>query len=236
MPWISVPPCLPPGRGANKFCKEEVGHKKKVQRIDSLIQARGRGHATHDFPTQAGDTPRARAARSPSPSQPRHLNFQDGGELNPGFREESGATRTNGTDTCLSMGIEETTGINYPSMERSYRCHGDRLRCCPKQRRCGRERITWSQKIRLMVMGVLAEPMGREYIIEAKAEGNLLIPRTSHEDGQRRAFLGEVNLSSSEPSPASSSSEQGSPLAKASVFCRLGLQLAHRSLSGPGVR
>ena len=34
------------------------------------------------------------------------------------------------------------------------------------------------------VMGVLAKPMGREYIIEAKAEGCLLIPRTLHDVGQ----------------------------------------------------
>ncbi|VDI59018.1 Hypothetical predicted protein [Mytilus galloprovincialis] len=39
---------------------------------------------------------------------------------------------------------------------------------------------------------------------------------------QRQAFLGKVNLSSSEPSQGSSSSEQGSPPAKAGVFSRLG--------------
>ncbi|CAC5399552.1 tatD [Mytilus coruscus] len=42
------------------------------------------------------------------------------------------------------------------------------------------------------------------------------------QDGQRRAFLGEVNLSSSEPSQASSSSEQRNPPAKAGIFSRLG--------------
>ncbi|VDI06644.1 Hypothetical predicted protein [Mytilus galloprovincialis] len=39
---------LPPNRGSNKFCKEEIGHQEK------------------------------------------HLNFQDGGELNRGFREDMG--------------------------------------------------------------------------------------------------------------------------------------------------
>ncbi|CAC5408722.1 unnamed protein product [Mytilus coruscus] len=46
------------------------------------------------------------------------------------------------------------------------------------------------------VIGVLAEPMGREYIIEARAEGNPLIPRTLHEMGQD-PMLCLINLSDS---------------------------------------
>ncbi|CAC5408721.1 unnamed protein product [Mytilus coruscus] len=88
---------------------EEIGHQEKVQHIDSLIQARDRGHTTHDYPTQSGETPRARAARSPSPSQ--HLNWQDGGELNRDSGKTVGSIRINGTSPCLSMGIPETTGM-----------------------------------------------------------------------------------------------------------------------------
>ncbi|XP_071122022.1 uncharacterized protein [Mytilus edulis] len=77
---------LPPNRGSNKFCKEEIGHQEKVQRIDSLIQARGRGQT--EYSSQSVETPRARESVSTSPSQ--HINFQDGGELNRGFREDMG--------------------------------------------------------------------------------------------------------------------------------------------------
>ncbi|VDI79723.1 nucleosome-remodeling factor subunit BPTF [Mytilus galloprovincialis] len=46
------------------------------------------------------------------------------------------------------------------------------------------------------VMGVLAKPMGREYIIEAKAEGCLLIPRTLH-DVSQDPVLCLINLTGS---------------------------------------
>ncbi|XP_071141869.1 uncharacterized metal-dependent hydrolase TatD-like [Mytilus edulis] len=50
---------------------------------------------------------------------------------------------------------------------------------------------------------------------------------------QRQAFLGKVNLSSSEPSQASSSSEQGSPPAKAGVFSRLGAPVCTQGTPRP---
>lgn len=59
---------LPPNRGIDKFCKEEIGHQEMVQRIDSFIQAWGRGQTTDNYSIQAGETPRARVARSPSPA------------------------------------------------------------------------------------------------------------------------------------------------------------------------
>ena len=50
---------------------------------------------------------------------------------------------------------------------------------------------------------------------------------------QRRVFLGEVNLSSREPPKGSSPSEQGSPSAKAGVFCRLGAPVCTQGDSRP---
>ncbi|CAC5377275.1 unnamed protein product [Mytilus coruscus] len=241
--------CQPTG-GADKFCKEEIGHQKKVQHIDSLIQARGRDHTTHNYPNQAEETSKPRAEKSTSPSQ--HLYFQDGGELNHGFREDSGVyqdkldkpmpqygnTRdymyegetprslySNAGDT-IGLGTQEFTwdiyvaligeqmllGIDFLSKQaisldlhrNQLSIHGEvvqmswgQAKVLPQttEVRAGKNHMVPANSVK-RVMGVLAEPMGREYIIEAKAEGNLLIPRTLHEMGQN-PVLCLINLSDS---------------------------------------
>ena len=97
---------LPPNRGSNKFCKEEMGHQEKVQRIDSLIQARGRGQT--EYPSQE---------KRPEPgSQCPHLHPSIStskmvGNLTGGSGKTWEPTRTNGTGPWVLMGVQEITGM-----------------------------------------------------------------------------------------------------------------------------
>ncbi|XP_076095655.1 uncharacterized protein LOC143066728 [Mytilus galloprovincialis] len=63
-----------------------------------------------------------------------------------------------------------------------------------------------------------------------RAQVELMVLLQGH---QRQAFLGKVNLSSSEPSQWSSPSEQGSPPAKAGVFSRLGAPVCTQGTPRP---
>ena len=114
---------LPPNRGSNKFCKEEMGHQEKVQRIDSLIQARGRGQNANEYPSQSVEAPRAREAWPTSPSQ--HLNFQDGGELNRGFREDMGTHQDQWDRPMMASGVTKDYRYEGETPRSRYNNAGD---------------------------------------------------------------------------------------------------------------
>ncbi|VDI73854.1 Hypothetical predicted protein [Mytilus galloprovincialis] len=82
---------LPPNRGSNKFCKEEIGHQEKVQRIDSLIQAKGEDMGTHqdrwDRPMGAYGGPRDYKYEGETPRS-RYNNAGDTGRGRGGFQNQ----------------------------------------------------------------------------------------------------------------------------------------------------